>query len=61
MQDGDEVTIYDDPLTQTKLEGKAVLRELVRPDYGDGLSLWLVEFLDEPGELYERCVYAPEA
>ena len=50
------VDIFHDPVTGKKLEGRAKLVECVRPDTGDGLALWLVEFLDEPGAQYQRTV-----
>ena len=43
----DLVSIYEDPITCAKLEGKARLIETIREDDGDGLSLWYVQFDDE--------------
>jgi hypothetical protein len=40
-------TIYEDPVTRTKVEGKAALLELIT-DYGDGYEMWIVRF--ENGE-----------
>ncbi len=55
---GDKVNIYQLPITQEQLEGQATLRELRKPDdTGDGLSIWMVEFDNEPGELYPRTVF----
>ena len=52
------VTIYEDPITRLKPEGKAQLIELLREDTGDRLELWEVEFLDEPGTTYTRTLVA---
>jgi hypothetical protein len=51
---GDKVTIYEDPVTKEKPEGKATLRELYRR-HGES-TYWRVEFDDAPGEFYERTV-----
>ena len=56
MQEGDKVQVYHDPITKEKPEGKARLVELHRPDVGDGLSMWWVEFDNEPGETYMRTI-----
>lgn len=53
---GDKVTIYQNPVTQEDEEGKAILIRRIRPGVGDGLSIWLVEFMDEPGTTYQRTV-----
>ena len=52
------ITIYEDPITRLKPEGKAQLIELLREDTGDRLELWEVEFLDEPGTTYTRTLVA---
>ena len=44
MKHGDRVRVYEDPITCTRLEGVAHLVEQVRPDEGDGLSMWIVRF-----------------
>jgi len=56
---GQIVTIYEDPITCTKPEGKA---ELVTKEdtYNDGLESWLVRFLDEPTEIRSRLIKATE-
>ena len=36
--------VYYDPITRQEEEGIAELLEEVRPDYGDGLSMWIVTF-----------------
>ncbi len=41
---GQRVTIYEDPITQLKPEGDATLVREYRPDTGDGLSMWEVQF-----------------
>jgi hypothetical protein len=56
MQAGDKVPVYQDPITRQDLEGEAQLVELYRPDEGDGLSMWWVEFDDEPGQTYMRTI-----
>lgn len=44
MKKGQVVTIYEDPITQTKVEGQArLLRK--ECDLGDGLEYWAVKFL----------------
>ena len=53
---GDTVTIYGNPVAMDKPEGKATLIKRYRPDVGDGLSIWWVEFLDEPGQTYLRTI-----
>jgi len=47
LQPSQIVHIYHDPLTCQKAEGRAILHKMIRPDEGDGLSLWLVRFVDE--------------
>lgn len=46
MKPKDIVTIYEDPITQQKPEGKAQLihKEL---DLGDGLEYWVVKFPED--------------
>lgn len=51
---GMTVTIYEDPFTKQKPEGQAVLRELYRTLALE--MIWRVEFVDEPGEHYERSI-----
>ena len=54
---GDIVSIYDDPLDCTSLEGIAELVELVKDDsVMSGLQYWRVEFDDAPGEMQLRAV-----
>ena len=52
---GDELDIYEDPVTKTKLEGKA---KLIKPIaiMADNLERWLVEFIGEPSSYYERTI-----
>lgn len=52
----DKTIVYHDPITLTEPEGSATLKEQIRPDTGDGLSMWMVEFDDEPGELFQRTI-----
>ena len=56
LKKGQRITIYAYPLTKLKPEGEAVLLKRIRPDDGDGLETWLVEFVSEPGELYHRTI-----
>lgn len=55
-----KVEIYQDPMNFKKFEGIARLVSEYRPDEGDGLSMWEVEFLDEPGQTYLRTIYEEE-
>ena len=48
MKPNDIVEVYEDPITKERPEGKARLVKEYRPDYGDGLSMWVVVFLDDP-------------
>jgi hypothetical protein len=52
------VNIYQKPITKEDFEGQAKLISEYRPDEGDGLSMWEVEFLDEKGETYLRTISA---
>lgn len=57
MRPGDIVTIYQDPITETKPEGKAKLvRRLSPAIVGSilGTERWNVEFVTERGQVYER-------
>lgn len=56
MQEGDKVQVYQNPVTRQNPEGEAKLVRLYRPDEGDGLSMWWVEFDDEPGQEYMRTI-----
>jgi hypothetical protein len=45
---GQTVTIYDDPITKKKPEGKAKLIKFVgKDDYFPYAETWVVQFLDE--------------
>ena len=48
--------IYQKPLTCEDFEGWATLRKEYRPDEGDGIAMWEVEFDDEPGRTFLRTV-----
>ena len=53
----DIVAIHQDPITRQDYEGIAKLVKPVRLDAEDyELSIWLVEFIGEEGELYQRTV-----
>ena len=49
------VKVYEDPITQKKLEGKAVLLHKIG-DLPDGLERWKVCFEGEDGAVYERTI-----
>jgi hypothetical protein len=53
MQRGMIVNVYN---ADGKFEGRARLLSEYRKDDGDGLSVWFVEFLDEPGDRYLRTI-----
>ena len=53
---GKIMSIYQKPLTWEDYEGEAKLLREYRPDEGDGVSMWAVEFVDEPGEEYLRTI-----
>ncbi len=57
VRQGDIMPVYHRPLTGRQLEDYATLIEEIKPDE-DGLSIWLVEFLDEPGDYYQRTINA---
>ena len=46
LKKGDVVEIFEDPITCTKLEGRAELVKCYRSDNDDNLSLWQVAFTD---------------
>lgn len=54
---GQQVDVYQDPITRKNLEGKAKLVSEFQPDEDDGLPMWYVEFDDEPGQTYLRTIY----
>ena len=47
LKKGDRVRIYENPITEKKLEGEATLVSRYRPDTGDGLYMWEVRFGNE--------------
>lgn len=55
FEEGDVVTIYMDPLTERLEEGEAELVALLR-GVDEGVSIWEVEFLDEPGMIVTRSI-----
>ncbi len=57
MKPNDIVTIYQKPLTFEDREGDAILIRQYRSDDGDGISQWIVKFLDEPQGEYVRTIY----
>lgn len=60
LQKGMVVNVFHDPLTRTKVEGSAKLLREYRPDVGDGLSMWEVEFHDDPAATFLRTIYGPQ-
>ena len=52
-----KVTIFTDPITQQKPEGKAVLLHKIG-DLADGLERWTVCFEEEDDQVYERTIKA---
>ena len=45
---GDIVTIYQDPLTKAKPEGKAkLIKKLAGKDAEEGTEYWIVQFLSD--------------
>jgi hypothetical protein len=60
MKVGQTVDIFQDPLTQTELEGKAVLVEKMGLVYGlKGMEVWAVRFPDEERVLVRR-IFCPQ-
>lgn len=57
LHPGQQVDVYQDPITKKKFEGKAKLVSEYRPDEGSGLPMWHVEFNDEPGQTYLRTIF----
>jgi hypothetical protein len=53
LKKGDIVEVYEDPITREKLEGKARLHEF-HFTTNDGLEYWEIEFLNEPGQCFQR-------
>lgn len=63
MKPGQIVEIYEDPVTRLKPEGKA---RLIKPLGSNGVAFvngkrynmesWLVSFLEDYGEKYERAI-----
>ena len=49
------VMIYQEPITETKPEGKAVLLHRIG-SLSDGLERWKVCFEGDDGEVYERII-----
>ena len=50
------VMVYQDPITKLDPEGEAILIEPIRYDIAGDLSLWLVQFNDEPEYNYQRTI-----
>ncbi len=58
MKAGDIVVIYNtSPSGMPRIEGKAkLIRHYDDIVLSDGFEQWQVEFIDEPGETYQRTV-----
>ena len=61
MNAGQTVDIYQAPITGEEFEGRAQLIAQKHEDTGDGLSMWVVIFLDEPDNEYLRTVNTANA
>ena len=55
LKSGLLVTVYHDPITRADREGVAKL-VTSRKSGNDNLSIWLVEFVNEPNEYYQRTI-----
>lgn len=53
---GDIVDIYEDPITEEKLEGKAKLISRDIKAVGDGLEYWSVQFLEGYEDITQRFI-----
>lgn len=49
LKEGDIVNVYEDPLSQTKFEGKAKLIKKILPSNQMNTERWKVNFLDDKG------------
>jgi hypothetical protein len=58
MNKGDIVTIYEDPLTEKKAEGKAKLIRPILSESDNDLEYWEVKF--ENGDIVLRWIRKPE-
>lgn len=56
MKKGDVVTIYEDPITQKKPEGRARLISRDIKAVGDGLEYWSVQFLEDYEDITQRFI-----
>jgi hypothetical protein len=56
MKRGDVVDVYQKPYTKEDFEGKATLKRFVRSDVENYFEYWMVEFMDEPLNQYQRKV-----
>ena len=61
LKPGMKVKIYQRPVARADFEGEATLISEYRPDNGDGLSLWIVNFDgDYPDETYVRAIFVDD-
>ena len=58
MKKGDVVSIYEQPLTETKYEGEARLISFIKR--GNIIELWRVKFIDD-GQVVSRAIKIKEA
>lgn len=56
MKIGDKVMVYEDPYTQEKEEGAAVLVKHISSNDTDSMERWTVRFDMEPDGVYERFI-----
>ena len=60
MKKGDKVKIYEDPITEKKLEGEAVLIKQLHGPREDGQNYWKVKFLSD-GFVCDRFIFDDDA
>lgn len=53
---GKMVMVYYDPIDKLHPEGEAILIEPVKFGNDDDLSIWMVQFKDEPEYNYQRTI-----
>ena len=63
MKPGDQVTIYQDPLTEQNTEGEAILRKFLRRESGTHneriIERWNVEFVGGGPTTFMRRILVP--
>lgn len=58
---GDVTMIYEDPISRQKPEGLAKLVKLIHYDDVDGFNRWIVIFIEEPKNQYERVIFTGDS